>query len=211
MEALTRLKQVIINQSIFPSATCCCGGFSVTFYFQMLCVIRGDERSGTYILIAASGNCLSPINLVSALLWPLIPSSSQLLCDSRQNGAKSWWGRCPQSLPPILPPGVAFAEAGLASRLAPLQSSSPRGQSWSLPSLSPSPPSSRWPKQALPIPWPWAEAARLRVTQWINGRAGTWAPVSQMQGKGACKCLVSPLFTFCYVMPNRLKSWQSST
>lgn len=45
----------------------------------MLCVIREDERKGSYILTSVSGNCLSPINLVYALLWPLIPLSSQLL------------------------------------------------------------------------------------------------------------------------------------
>ena len=31
-----------------------------------------------------SGNCLSPINFVSILFWPLIPLPSQLLCESRQ-------------------------------------------------------------------------------------------------------------------------------
>lgn len=36
--------------------------------FQTLFVIRGDERKGSYILISVSGNCLSPTNLVSALV-----------------------------------------------------------------------------------------------------------------------------------------------
>lgn len=31
--------------------------------FQILCVIRGDERKGSYILVSLSGNCLSPTKL----------------------------------------------------------------------------------------------------------------------------------------------------
>lgn len=84
MEALTQGKKKKRNQSFLQQPVAVMGFLSLSTdkhhrlhssviqriikVFQTLFVIRGDERKGSYILISVSGNCLLPINLVSALM-----------------------------------------------------------------------------------------------------------------------------------------------